>query len=80
MLEECHPKPPTCYDEARNWYKEASQKCEDPLVDKESCLKEVKEHYANWINDCEIADCVDGVYAQFRPEYEYCETLTDEVE
>jgi hypothetical protein len=42
------------------------------------CEKEAKEKYARWIDECEQGECVEGVYAQFRPEYEYCDTLSSD--
>ena len=40
------------------------------------CEKEAKEKYAKWIEECELGECLEGVMIRFRPEYEYCDTLT----
>jgi hypothetical protein len=81
MRDECHPQPPTCYDEAIHWYEEAMQGCTtDSTVDPSSCQKEVEQHYQSLMEGCRVDECVEGVHAQFKPEYEHCQTLTTEVE
>jgi hypothetical protein len=49
----------------------------DDSVEIEICQKEAKEHYAGWINECEMADCKDRIRSEFEPKFDSCNQIED---
>jgi len=40
------------------------------------CVREANDHYTAWVNECEMAECMDKIRAEFEPRFEKCYTLS----